>query len=144
VVTLRIVPALFVGLVIGGAWQARPSARTDFNVIGYYADWTAGRYPLAEIPAAKLTHLNYAFAKIGSDNRLTWNAGAAVEQVYPGDCTDPGCPHGLFNQITLLNRPAHSIKDSECARGAMKVSRGDRTTRLGPLPSSKPALLSRY
>ena len=40
-------------------------------MIGYYADWTASRYPLSGIPAEKLTHVNYAFAKIGTDNRLT-------------------------------------------------------------------------
>ena len=30
-------------------------------VIGYYADWTAERYPLADIPATKLTHVNYEY-----------------------------------------------------------------------------------
>ena len=109
-VTLRVVPALLAGLVIGGAWQVPPSPRTVFNVIGYYADWTAARYPLAEIPAGKLTHVNYAFGKIGSDNRLTWNAGVAVDQAYPGDCSDPGCPHGLFNQITLLKKKYPRLK----------------------------------
>jgi len=79
--------------------QAPPAA---FHVIGYYADWTATRYPLAGIPAAKLTHVNYAFGKIGPDNRLTFSAGPALETIYPGDCTDSGCRHGLFNQISLL------------------------------------------
>ena len=49
-----------------GGRQSHPAMK----VIGYYADWTAARYPLADIPAAKLTHVNYAFAKIGPDNRL--------------------------------------------------------------------------
>ena len=71
-------------------------------VIGYYADWTAERYPLADIPATKLTHVNYAFGKIGGDNRLTVNASAAMDRVYPGDCSEPGCPHGLFHQIAFL------------------------------------------
>ena len=48
-----------------------------------------GKYPLAGIPADKLTHVNYAFGKIGPDNRLTWNAALATEQVYPGDCAEP-------------------------------------------------------
>jgi chitinase len=80
------------------------------RVIGYYADWTAAKYPLAEIPADRLTHVNYAFGKIGPDNRLTWNASAAVERVYPGDCTDPGCAHGLFNQITRLKQKHSHLK----------------------------------
>ena len=91
---------------IAGGQNAPPAMK----VIGYYADWTAARYPLADIPAARLTHVNYAFAKIGPDNRLTWNASAAVEQVYPGDCAEPGCPHGLFNQITLLKRRHPHLK----------------------------------
>ncbi len=89
--------------------EAQPAAQA-LKVIGYYADWTAARYPLADIPAGKLTHVNYAFGKIGADNRLTWNAGIAVEQVYAGDCTDAGCPHGLFNQITLLKQKHPHLK----------------------------------
>jgi hypothetical protein len=49
-------------------------------------------------------------ARIGPDNRLTWNASAEVEQVYPGDCTSPGCRRGLFNQITLLKRKYPHLK----------------------------------
>jgi chitinase len=105
---LLIVTVLVAGLVISGAWRA-PRAPV-FAVIGYYADWTAPRYPLADIPAGKLTHVNYAFGKIGSDNRLTWNASAAVEQAYPGDCSDPGCRRGLFNQITLLKKKHPHLK----------------------------------
>ena len=103
-VIFRVASVLLASLIVGGVRQAPPSTQKVFNVIGYYADWTAARYPLADIPADKLTHVNYAFAKIGVDNRLTWNAAAAVEQVYPGDCSDPGCPHGLFNQVTLLKK----------------------------------------
>ena len=106
-VVLSLAASLFVG---AGVRQASPPARGAFKVIGYYADWTAARYPLADIPADKLTHVNYAFARIGADNRLTWNASAAVEQVYPGDCSDPGCPHGLFNQITLLKKKHPHLK----------------------------------
>ena len=91
--------ALALGLVtsislVGLAGQSTPPAPRSRRVIGYYADWTAARYPLAEIPADKLTHVNYAFGKIGPDNRLTWNASAAVEKIYPGDCTDPAAPMG--------------------------------------------------
>jgi chitinase len=106
-VVLSLAASLFVG---AGVRHASPPARGAFKVIGYYADWTAARYPLADIPADKLTHVNYAFARIGADNRLTWNASAAVEQVYPGDCSDPGCPHGLFNQITLLKKKHPHLK----------------------------------
>ena len=90
--------------------QAPAPPRQPMKVIGYYADWTAGKNPLADIPAAKLTHVNYAFGKIGPDNRLTWNASVATERVYPGDCAEAGCPHGLFNQITLLKQKHSHLK----------------------------------
>jgi chitinase len=93
-----------------GAQNAETSAANAPMVIGYYADWTAEKYPLADIPADKLTHVNYAFGKIGPDNRLTFNSAAAVERVYPGDCTGPGCPHGLFHQITLLKQKHPHLK----------------------------------
>ena len=61
-----------------GAGQETSKA---LRVVGYYADWTAARYPLAEIPAEKLTHVNYAFGKIVFGQPVRWNASAAVEHV---------------------------------------------------------------
>src|SRR5262245_17963932 len=101
---LAAVLAMLTSFALDAATQDPASATKSLKVIGYYADWTAERYPLSQIPAEKLTHVNYAFGKIGPDNRLTWNAAAAVERAYPGDCSEPGCPHGLFNQITLVKR----------------------------------------
>jgi chitinase len=103
--------ALLTSICLAGAAARDASQATkSFKVIGYYADWTTTRYPLAGIPADKLTHVNYAFGKIDADNRLTWNASVAAEQVYPGDCAEPGCPHGLFNQITLLKQKQPHLK----------------------------------
>lgn len=93
--------ALGASLVVWVPQTPAPPSGTPL-VIGYYADWTAERYPMADIPAAKLTHVNYAFGKIAADNRLTFNTKAATERVYPGDCGEPACPHGLFQQITLV------------------------------------------
>ena len=74
------------------------------KVIGYYADWTAARYPLADIPAAQAHARQLRVRQDRPGQPPDWNASAAVEQVYPGDCAEPGCPHGLFNQITLLKQ----------------------------------------
>src|SRR5215218_10319340 len=95
--TMKRIASLLFLTAVAIAAEARQAAQPVSApvVVGYYADWTAARYPLASIPAAKLTHVNYAFGKIAADNRLTWNAALATEQVYPGDCTGPGCPHGL-------------------------------------------------
>ena len=104
--------ALLAGLCVSAldAQDVAPSAATEMKIVGYYADWTAERYPMADIPADKLTHVNYAFGKIGPDNRITFNKAAALDRVYPGDCTESGCPHGLFNQITVVKQRAPRIK----------------------------------
>ena len=110
-------PAILVVLLAAGVISASavthqdvPAAGEPRRVVGYYADWTARRYPLAAIPASKLTHVNYAFGKIGPDHRLTFNRAAALEMASPDDCTAPECPQGLFNQITLLKRKAPHLK----------------------------------
>jgi chitinase len=91
-VKVSFVVAMAAGLLAGGApRQTAPAGRPPFNVIGYYAEWTATRYPLSSIPADKLTHVDYAFAKIGTDNRLTFK-------------TD------LFDQITSLKRKYPHLK----------------------------------
>lgn len=89
---------------------ATPSAPPAYKVVGYYADWTAERYPLAEIPGDKLTHVNYAFGKIDGDHKLTFNQAIAIDRVYPGDCSEPLCPHGLFHQISLVKAKYPDLK----------------------------------
>src|SRR5262245_23191102 len=88
----------------------QPTASTPYKIVGYYADWTAERYPLADIPGDKLTHVNYAFGKIDAENRLTFNRAIAVDRVYPADCSEPQCGHGLFNQITLIKQRYPHLK----------------------------------
>jgi len=92
--------------------QTSPNQQSSppYKIVGYYADWTADRYPLADIPADKLTHVNYAFGKIDQSNHLTFNSALAVDQVFPGDCSEPTCKHGLFHQIELLKQKQPQLK----------------------------------
>jgi len=87
----------------------KPLAST-YRVVGYYADWTVDRYPPGEIPAEKLTHVNYAFAKIDPDNRLMFNKALALDRAFPGDCTEPKCPRGIFHQIARLKETYPHLK----------------------------------
>jgi len=83
---------------------------SPYKVVGYYADWTVDRYPPGEIAADKLTHVNYAFGKIGPDNRLIFNTALALERPFPGDCAESTCPHGIFHQIARLKESHPQLK----------------------------------
>src|SRR6478672_9890730 len=98
--TITLLLAMLGALVQTGAAPTAPAPA--YKVVGYYADWTAERYPLADIPADKLTHVNYAFGKIDASNKLTVNRAIAVDRVYPTDCAEAQCAHGLFHQISLV------------------------------------------
>lgn len=86
--SMRFVVPLLAGLLAADAARQSTPPAPAFKVIGYYAEWTNGRYPLSGIPGDKLTHVNYAFARIGPDNRLAWKDGlfgeiTSLKQKYP-------------------------------------------------------------
>ena len=65
------------------------------RIVGYFTEWGIydRKYNVADIPADKLTHVNYAFAKIDDNGECTvCDPFAAVEKAYPGDAPRPaGC-----------------------------------------------------
>jgi chitinase len=79
------------------------------RVVGYYPSWGvyARNYHPADIPADKVTHINYAFAVVGPDLLITFgDRFADIERSYPGD--PPGQPfYGAFNQLNNIVKPAH-------------------------------------
>jgi chitinase len=95
------------GLMLA-AWGACPVG-IDGRVVAYYIEWgTYGRdYQPADIPYEKITHLNYAFADIGVDGRVTlFDEFAAIDKSFPGDTWDQ--PYrGLINQINNVHKPQH-------------------------------------
>lgn len=73
------------------------------RIIGYYASWSErpdkGNYTVHKIPWAKLTHLNYAFAAVGSNNKIILtDSAAAILNTYPGQNTALTY-NGQFNLI---------------------------------------------
>lgn len=67
------------------------------NIVGYYAAWAANYgFTPAQIDAAKLTHINYAFANIGPDLKITLG--------YPH--TDPY----LFSLLNRLKQTNPDLK----------------------------------
>ncbi|WP_394616563.1 chitinase C-terminal domain-containing protein [Lentzea sp. JNUCC 0626] len=93
------------------------------RVIGYFTSWRTGRngapaYLASNIPWTKITHINYAFAGIGTDNRITVGpAGAANASTgmewpgVPGAEMDPSLPYkGHFNLLTKYKKQHPAVK----------------------------------
>ncbi len=85
---------------------------TEPVVVGYYAEWDIyGRnYNVSDIPAEKLTHVNYAFAKINSSGEVeVFDPYAAIEKSYPGDTWDEPIK-GNFKQLIQLKKKYPHLK----------------------------------
>jgi chitinase len=101
--------------------QKMPSSKNPGNpmpssprrIVGYYASWTANskNFPPADIPADKLTHVNYAFGLIDEDGlAMLGDAETDIGQPYPGDSDDPAALRGTFHQLALLKERHPHLK----------------------------------
>ncbi|HEY8376662.1 MAG TPA: glycosyl hydrolase family 18 protein, partial [Nannocystis sp.] len=76
------------------------------RIVGYFISWGVydRDYHVAEIPAQRLTHVNYAFANLADDGTcILGDPYADVERLYDGD--DPNQPlKGNFNQLLKLKQ----------------------------------------
>ena len=90
-------------LVVLGLAHAVPAQSPEKRIVGYYTSWSIyGRNYLADqIPAAQVTHVNYAFANIQNGLIALGDYYADVDRFYPGDCWNPGCRRGNFHQLEL-------------------------------------------
>lgn len=89
------------------------AAEFSHRVVGYFTYWSvyAPDYHVADIPADKLTHINYAFANISAAGECVYgDAYADVEKVYEGDSGDEGSLRGNFNQLAKLKERHPHLK----------------------------------
>lgn len=91
--------------------------KTDSNpgshkIVAYYTAWStyARNYQIADIDASKLTHINYGFANISGGEIVVGDTYADTDKFFPGDCWDPGCKRGNFNQLTKLKEKYPHLK----------------------------------
>jgi chitinase len=91
--------------------QAQPAPKGK-RVVGYFTEWAIyqRKYNVSDIPAAKLTHVNYAFAKIANGECALHDPYAAIDKAYPGDKWDPGELRGNFKQLQLLKKKHPHLK----------------------------------
>lgn len=80
--------------------------------VAYFAEWSIyGRnYHVADLPADKLTHVIYAFAKIDDDGKVAMiDPYAATGKAYPGDTWNEPLK-GNFKQLKLLKKKHPHLK----------------------------------
>ena len=91
-----------------------PDANHPKRIIAYYASWSErpdkGNYTVDKIPWRNLTHINYAFAGVGEEYKISLlDKETAIEKVYPE--TDPNLPYkGQFNLFSVYKRKFPHIK----------------------------------
>ncbi len=96
-----------------GASIAR--AQTDspeYRVVGYYTAWSlyARQYFVTDVPADKLTHINYAFINISRQGEcVLGDEGADIQYPYPNDPENAPF-RGNFRQLLLLKEEYPHLK----------------------------------
>ncbi|WP_053715552.1 chitinase C-terminal domain-containing protein [Saccharothrix sp. NRRL B-16348] len=90
------------------------------RVIGYFTSWRTGRdgapaYLASDIPWTKVTHLNYAFAHIDAQNRVSVGPDGpdnpSTGMTWPGVEPDPSLPYkGHFNLLNKYKKQHPNVK----------------------------------
>ncbi|CAF3627853.1 unnamed protein product [Rotaria sp. Silwood1] len=73
-------------------------------ILGYFTAWSiySRSYFVSDIPADKLTHINYAFANIGPNGQIALgDPWADIDKTFNGDTWDQSL-RGNFNQLIKL------------------------------------------
>ncbi len=100
---------LLIGMPILPSAAAQQSPQ---RIIGYYTSWSiyARSYFVTDIPADKLTHINYAFANVSDAGECTvGDEWADTQYSYPNDPAD--APYlGNFNQLNVLKEQYPHLK----------------------------------
>ncbi len=82
------------------------------RIVGYYTGWSVydRKFEVAQIRAAKLTHINYAFANISPKGEcVLGDPWADVQKAYVGDRTTDAIK-GNFGQLARLKRKHPHLK----------------------------------
>jgi chitinase len=77
------------------------------RVVGYFAEWAVydRMFFVSDLPADKMTHVNYAFARITDGKCAVFDSWAATDNPFGGEAWDAPLK-GNFHQLQLL-KAAH-------------------------------------
>ena len=82
------------------------------KIVAYFVSWSiyARFYLVTDIPGEIITHINYAFANIGSDGVIALgDPWADIEKAFPGDTWEQPL-RGNFNQLLKLKQKYPHIR----------------------------------
>ena len=86
----------------------------SFRIVGYYAGWSTYTrdFQVAELPADRMTHVNYAFANVQGGKCVLGDAWADVQKVFPGDTWDDSSANraGNFGALRRLKAANPSLR----------------------------------
>src|SRR4051812_27881637 len=90
---VAVLAAVAVATLAAGDPADKPAERETpkKRLVGYFAEWAVYQreYNVGDVPADRLTHLNYAFAKINDQGECALvDSYAAIDKAYPGDTWD--------------------------------------------------------
>ena len=117
-----------------GAFAQTNESPLSTRVVAYYTAWSiyARNFNVADIPADKVTHINYAFANISAGGEIAiGDSWSDVEKAFPGDTWDQPL-RGNFNQLLKLKQQHPSSQDPDL-RGWLDL--------VGPLLGCSPDAL---
>jgi len=82
------------------------------KIIAYYPSWAtyARNYQVADIPAHKVTHINYAFANVRNGSCVLGDSYGDTDKAFAGDSWDQGAKRGNFNQLSKLRANNPKLK----------------------------------
>ena len=96
------------------------TAVTPKRVFAYFASWSvyARNYHVPEVPATRITHLVYAFAKLEGGKIALGDPYADTQKFYPGDSWAVGALRGSFRRMQLLKQKYPHLETSISVGGA--------------------------
>lgn len=97
---------LLTGLTAASAAASSAAYDLDRQIVGYFTSWSIyGRnFHVADIPAERVSAVNYAFANIADGEIALGDPYADIDRWYPGDSWHPDSLRGCFHQLQILKR----------------------------------------